>query len=148
MLRSWFGAAGVYLDRRVVALLFLGFSSGLPLPLVHATLSAWLTEVGVSLTAIGFVSLVGLAYALKFLWSPLIDRAPLPLLTRRLARRRSWTLVAQLVLIGAILMLARPDPSSAAGLWLTVFWAVVVALASAAKALPTPANPTAHPEQG
>ena len=82
-MRSWLDAAGVYGDRRVASLFFFGFSSGLPLALTGATLAAWFTETGASLTEIGLVSLVGLAYALKFLWSPLVDRLPVPLLTRR-----------------------------------------------------------------
>ena len=78
---------GVYGDPRVVSLLFFGFSSGLPLALTGATLAVWLTEAGVNLTNIGLVSLVGLAYAFKFLWSPLVDRLPIPGLTTLLGGR-------------------------------------------------------------
>ncbi|MDH5411350.1 MAG: MFS transporter, partial [Alphaproteobacteria bacterium] len=88
MIRAWLDSISVYRERRVLSLLFFGFSSGLPLLLVYSTLSAWLTEVGVSKTAIGFVSLVGTAYALKFLWSPLVDKLPVPILTGLLGRRR------------------------------------------------------------
>ena len=84
---------GVYGDRRVASLLFFGFSSGLPLALTGATLAVWLTEAGVDLTNIGLVSLVGLAYALKFLWSPLVDRMAIPGLTSTLGRRRGWMLL-------------------------------------------------------
>ena len=87
-LSSWAKAASVYLDRRVIAILFLGFSSGLPLALTGATLSVWLVEGGVAKTAIGMFALVGLPYTLKFAWAPLIDRLRLPVLTRLLGRRR------------------------------------------------------------
>ena len=70
-------------------MLALGFSSGLPLLLVFGTLSFWLREAGVSRTSIGFFSWVALAYGVKWLWSPLVDRLPLPLLSRWLGRRRS-----------------------------------------------------------
>lgn len=128
-MRAWADAAWVYGDRRVASLFFFGFSSGLPLALTGATLAAWFTETGASLTEIGLVSLVGLAYALKFLWSPLVDRLPLPLLTQLLGRRRSWLLVSQIALAGALLGLAAADPATMRG-W-TVFWAALVAFASA-----------------
>ncbi|NOZ01874.1 MAG: AmpG family muropeptide MFS transporter, partial [Deltaproteobacteria bacterium] len=121
----------VYLDRRVLSILFFGFSSGLPILLVGNTLSARLFEAGVSLTAIGFVTLVGLAYGFKFLWSPLVDRVPIPVLTRRLGRRRSWLLVSQLSLVAAIFGLAAADPSTPQGLNRTILWGLVVAFASA-----------------
>jgi PAT family beta-lactamase induction signal transducer AmpG len=131
MIRSWVGSASVYFERRVLSMLFFGFTSGLPLLLVYSTLSAWLTEVGISKTAIGFISLVGTAYALKFLWSPIVDKMPVPILTRLLGRRRSWMLVSQAVLIVAIYGMAGSNPETADGLWWMIFWAVVVAFASA-----------------
>ena len=131
MIRAWLDSVSVYRERRVLSLLFFGFSSGLPLLLVYSTLSAWLTEVGVSKTAIGFISLVGTAYALKFLWSPLVDKLPVPILTGLLGRRRSWMLVSQAVLIVSIYGMARSDPATPDGLWWMIFWAVVVAFASA-----------------
>jgi len=131
MIRAWLDSISVYLERRVLSLLFFGFSSGLPLLLVYSTLSAWLTEVGVSKTAIGFVSLVGTAYALKFLWSPLVDKLPVPILTRLLGRRRSWMLVSQVALIISIYGMAVSDPATVDGLWWMILWAVVVAFASA-----------------
>ena len=99
---GWIAAARVYGDRRVASLFFFGFSSGLPLALTGATLAAWFTENRVSLADIGLLSLVGTAYALKFLWSPLVDRARLPYFSRWLGRRRAWMLAAQLTLIGTI----------------------------------------------
>lgn len=131
MIRAWLDSISVYLERRVLSLLFFGFSSGLPLLLVYSTLSAWLKEVGVSKTAIGFVSLVGTAYALKFLWSPLVDKLPVPILTGLLGRRRSWMLVSQAALIVSIFGMAANDPATADGLWWMIFWAVIVAFASA-----------------
>ena len=146
MIRAWFDSISVYPERRVRSLLFFGFSSGLPLLLVYSTLSAWLTEVGVSKTAIGFVSLVGTAYALKFLWAPLVDKLSVPILTGLLGRRRSWMLVSQAALIVSIYGMSgtmAADPLAFEdfwhdspritpdALWWTVLWAVVVAFASA-----------------
>ena len=128
-MRRWLDAAWIYGDRRVASLFFFGFSSGLPLALTGATLAAWFTEAGASLTEIGLVSLVGLAYALKFLWSPLVDRLPLPLLTRFLGRRRGWLLLSQAALAVALIGLAAADPVTLRG-W-ALFWAAVVAFASA-----------------
>ena len=76
--QSWRTALAVYLDRRVASILFLGFSSGLPLALTGSTLAARLTLADVALTDIGLIGLVGIAYSLKFLWSPVVDRVPLP----------------------------------------------------------------------
>ncbi|MGE5514192.1 MAG: AmpG family muropeptide MFS transporter [Bacteroidota bacterium] len=100
-----------YFDRRVLMVLVLGFASGLPLLLTFSTLSAWLKGAGISRTAIGLFALVGTPYAFKFLWSPLIDRLPLPLLSRLLGRRRSWGLVIQALLILAVLALGATDPT-------------------------------------
>jgi PAT family beta-lactamase induction signal transducer AmpG len=126
---GWIAAARVYGDRRVASLFFFGFSSGLPLALTGATLAAWFAENEVSLADIGLLSLVGTAYALKFLWSPLVDRLPLPYLSQWLGRRRAWMLAAQLFLIGAIGAIALTVPAGLGG-W-TVAWAVVIAFASA-----------------
>lgn len=111
--------------------LLLGFSSGLPLLLTFSTLSAWLKSEGISRTAIGVFALVGTPYALKFLWSPLIDRLPLPVLTARLGRRRGWGVLIQVLLIGGILALGACDPVSQ--LWLTASLAVTVAFLSASQ---------------
>lgn len=98
---SWSDALKVYKEPKVIAMLFLGFSAGLPLFLVFGTLSIWLRREGIDRSTIGFVSWVTLIYGLKFLWAPLVDRLPLPLLTMWLGQRRSWMLLAQIgVLIG------------------------------------------------
>jgi MFS transporter, PAT family, beta-lactamase induction signal transducer AmpG len=96
-----------YLDRRVLLILPLGFASGLPLLLTFSTLSAWLATAGVSRAAIGAFAIVGTPYALKFLWSPLIDRLPPPI---PIGRRRGWGLAIQIVLIAAMLALGKCDP--------------------------------------
>src|SRR5262249_35569756 len=80
--RAWREALAIYAHPRVVQFLFLGFSAGLPFLLVFTTLSAWLRAFGVSRTAIGFLSWIGITYSIKFVWSPVVDRVPLPLLTR------------------------------------------------------------------
>ena len=109
----------------------MGFSSGLPLALTFGTLSYWLAEVGVSLTAIGLFGLVRSSYSLKFLWSPLIDRLAIPLLTARLGRRRSWALSIQLLLAAAIVALGLTDPRRNPAA--TALAAVVVAFLSASQ---------------
>jgi len=82
----------IYCQRRVLAIFILGFSSGLPLMLVFGVLSFWLREAGVSRSDIGYFSWVALAYAIKWLWSPLADNLQIPLLHSSLGRRRSWLL--------------------------------------------------------
>src|SRR5690348_1373081 len=107
--QGWFASLAVYGQPRLVAILLMGFSSGLPLALTFGTLSYWLAETGVSLTAIGLFGLVRTSYSLKFLWAPLIDRLPIPVLTARLGRRRSWALLIQFLLALAILALGMTD---------------------------------------
>lgn len=124
-------ALAVYRDRRVLSIVLFGFASGLPLLLVGPTLSAWLRDEGVSLTEIGFVTLVGMAYGLKFLWAPLVDRLPLPVLTRRLGRRRAWLLASQAGLMAALPVLGSADPSTPDGLRAVVVWGLAVAFLSA-----------------
>ncbi|MDH3895278.1 MAG: AmpG family muropeptide MFS transporter, partial [Chromatiales bacterium] len=76
---GWWDAVGVYRHRRVLAMLFLGFSAGLPFPLVFSTMSAWLRDYGIDKATIGFFAWVGLMYSIKVLWAPLVDRVRLPL---------------------------------------------------------------------
>lgn len=108
---SWRDTLETYKDRRMLTILALGFSSGLPAPLVFSNLSIWLRDVGVSRTEIGLFALVATPYAINFLWAPLLDRLRLPWLAARLGRRRSWALVTQIGLVAAILFLATTDPS-------------------------------------
>jgi PAT family beta-lactamase induction signal transducer AmpG len=126
---SWLQSLKIYQDYRILAVLFLGFASGLPLLLVYATLSAWLAESDVSKTAIGLFSWVSAAYSIKFLWSPLVDQIRLPLLGRLLGQRRSWLCVAQFGVIGGIIGMSFTDPGLSP--WHTALWAVVLAFASA-----------------
>src|SRR5258708_32418864 len=86
--RGWLDALAVYRQPRLIAILLMGFSSGLPLALTASTLSFWLAEIGVSPTTIGFFALVGISHNLKILWSPLFDPLPIPFLTPRPARPR------------------------------------------------------------
>ena len=109
--RGWGEAAAVYARGPVAAMLFLGFSAGLPFLLVFSTLSAWLAEHGVSRSAIGFFSWVGLTYSIKVFWAPAVDRLPLPYLTRQLGRRRSWMLLAMMGIAAGLLGMAHTDPS-------------------------------------
>jgi PAT family beta-lactamase induction signal transducer AmpG len=127
--RAWLRALAVYREPAVVRMLFLGFSAGLPLLLVFGTLSFWLREAGVDRTTIGFVSWVALAYAFKWAWAPLVDRLPLPWLTRALGRRRSWLLASQLVIAAGLVGMAVTDP--ALHLRLLVIFALLTAFASA-----------------
>lgn len=107
----WLQNLSLYLEPRIVALLALGFSSGLPLALTFGTLSLWLAESGISKTTIGLFALVGTPYTFKFLWSPLMDHMPIPLLTRWLGRRRSWAIVTQLFLMVSIFCLGLSHPA-------------------------------------
>lgn len=124
-------AAKVYREPRVIAILFLGFASGLPLALTFGTLTFWLAEAGIDKAAIGLFALVSIAYGWKFAWAPLIDRLPLPLLTRLLGRRRGWILFCQLALIASILALGATDPRT--DLLATAALAALVAFCSASQ---------------
>src|ERR1700712_4955853 len=101
----------VYLQRRVLIVLLLGFSSGLPLALSGSTLLVWMRESGVDLGTIGRFAVVGTPYTLKFIWAPLVDALHVPFFTRKFGRRRGWLLLSQLLLIVAILLLALTDPA-------------------------------------
>jgi PAT family beta-lactamase induction signal transducer AmpG len=103
---SWRDSLAVYLQPRVLIVMLLGFSSGLPLALSGSTLLIWMREDGVDLRTIGFFALVGTPYTLKFLWAPLVDALHVPVLTGLFGRRRGWLVFSQLLLIVAILLLA------------------------------------------
>ena len=119
----------VYLELATWRMALLGFSAGLPLLLVFGTLSFWLREAGIDRTAIGYMSWVGLAYGLKWVWAPLVDRMPLPVLARLLGRRRSWLLLSQLTIMAALVGMALTDPRQS--LTPVVWCALAVAFASA-----------------
>src|SRR5437588_6942129 len=122
-------AFSVYLQPRVLIVLFLGFSAGLPLALSGSTLLIWMRESGVNLKTIGLFALVGTPYAVKFAWAPLVDALDLPLLSPLLGRRRAWLVLAQLLLIGAIVFLGFCDPAVSPAL--VALGALCVAAASA-----------------
>lgn len=126
---DWVQALRIYLHPRVLGMLTLGFSAGLPTLLVLGTLSFWLREAGVDRATIGHLSWVGLAYGFKWAWAPLVDRLPLPLLTRWLGRRRAWLFLSQILIAVALIGLAGSDPVT--NLSSVVFFALVVAFASA-----------------
>jgi PAT family beta-lactamase induction signal transducer AmpG len=127
--RSWSDAIKVYGQPRVWAMMFLGFSAGLPLLLVFGTLSGWLARAGIDKTTIGFVSWVALVYGLKFMWAPIVDRLRLPLLGRMFGQRRSWMLLAQCSIIIGLLNMAANDPLL--NLEMLVWSALLVAFSSA-----------------
>src|SRR5579871_4841150 len=108
---SWRDSFAVYLQPRVLIVLFLGLSSGLPLALSGSTLLIWMREANVDLTTIGLFALVGTPYTIKFLWAPLVDALHVPLLNRYLGRRRGWLLLSQVALMIAIALLALTDPA-------------------------------------
>ncbi|HVW69316.1 MAG TPA: MFS transporter [Steroidobacteraceae bacterium] len=108
---GWLGAIRLYLQPRVLSMLFLGYSAGLPFFLVFATLSAWLRQAGVVRSTIGMLAWVGILYSIKFLWAPIVDRVPLPLLHRLLGRRRAWMLLAQIGLAAGLFKLSLADPA-------------------------------------
>jgi MFS transporter, PAT family, beta-lactamase induction signal transducer AmpG len=109
--RTWLDALRVYRNLRVLSMLFLGFSAGLPFFLVFSTLSAWLRQAGVERSTIGMLSWVGILYSIKFLWAPVVDRLPPPFLHRLLGRRRGWMLLAQLGLAVGLFKLSLSDPA-------------------------------------
>lgn len=126
---SWGATLRVYLEPATLRMLALGFAAGLPLLLVLGTLSFRLREAGVDRATIGHLSWVGLAYAFKWAWAPLVDRLPLPGLTRWLGLRRSWLLLSQLAIMAGLAGMALSNPQS--GLQAVVWYALIVAFASA-----------------
>jgi MFS transporter, PAT family, beta-lactamase induction signal transducer AmpG len=127
---SWREGWAVYLQRRVLIVLLLGFSSGLPLALSGSTLRFWMRESGIDLETIGLFALVGLPYTVKFVWAPLVDALDVPFLSAWLGRRRGWLIVSQLALIVAIVLLGLCNPAFMP--WYIVFGvALLVATASA-----------------
>ena len=110
-------------------MLFLGFSAGLPLLLILGTLSFWLREAGIDRSTIGYLTWVGLIYAFKWMWAPLVDRLSIPLLSTLFGRRRSWLLFAQLLIVLGLVGMASIDPK--VQLTPVVWCALLVAFGSA-----------------
>ena len=126
---SFTEALAVYLQRRVLVVLLLGFSSGLPIVLVGATLQAWMKTSGIDVKTIGLFAAVAIPYNIKFLWAPLVDALDVPFLAKAFGRRRAWLLLSQAWLIAAIALLACCDPVASA--FLVAVAAFIVAAASA-----------------
>jgi len=128
-IRRFLAGFGVYLDRRMLALFFLGFSSGLPRLLVYSTLSFWLSKEGLSIKTVGLFASTALPYNVKFLWAPLVDRFRLPFLADWLGLRRAWMVLSQVGLVGAIVALSKVDVGAEP--LLTAQLAILVAVFSA-----------------
>ena len=126
---NWRSALAVYSRPRVIAMTFLGFSAGLPFLLVFSTLSAWLRDSGLALSTIGFFSWIGITYSIKVFWAPVVDRAPLFILTKRMGKRRSWMVSAQLMIALGLAGMAMCDPQ--AQLQQIAIFALLVAFGSA-----------------
>ena len=128
-IESWLKDFRVYLEWPCLRMLFLGFSAGLPLLLILGTLSFWLREAGIDRSTIGYLTWVGLIYAFKWMWAPLVDRLSIPVLSRLFGRRRSWLLFAQLLIILGLIGMASIDPK--VQLTPIVWCALLVAFGSA-----------------
>jgi PAT family beta-lactamase induction signal transducer AmpG len=127
---AWYSGILAYFQPRPFLMLLLGFSAGLPFLLTASTLSAWLREVGIDRTTIGFLSWIGFAYSTKWLWSPLVDQLPLPFLEARFGRRRSWMLTAQILIVLGLIGFAfsAPGPEQLGAM---ILFALLVAFSSA-----------------
>ncbi|BHH82919.1 AmpG family muropeptide MFS transporter [Desulforhopalus sp. 52FAK] len=128
---SWQQTVKAWLHPKAIAMLFLGFSAGLPILLIFSSLSVWLREAGVDRSAVTYFSWAALGYSFKFLWAPLIDLLPVPVLSRLLGRRRAWMLVAQFGVIGAICSMALVDPIEQTALTIIALSAVCLGFSSA-----------------
>ena len=126
---SWREALQVYAKPAALRMFFLGFASGLPLLLVLGTLSFWLREAGIELHVIVMVTWFGLAYGFKWVWAPLVDRLPIPILSRLMGRRRSWLILSQCMVAVSLLAMAFCDPKQA--LQPMVIFTLITAFASA-----------------
>ena len=120
---------GVYLKKKLIIIFFLGFSAGLPFLLMFSTLTAWLYQVGVDKTTIGLFVLTGSVFTLKFVWAPIVDSVPLPILTNILGQRRSWLFSSQIICLLSLIGMGLSNPSN--GLGLTILFAIILAFASA-----------------
>jgi PAT family beta-lactamase induction signal transducer AmpG len=127
--KSWNSILQTYAQWRTLRMLGLGFSAGLPLLLIFGTLSFWLREAGVNRTTIGFLSWIGLMYGFKWAWAPLVDRLPIPFLSRRIGRRKSWLLLAQGLVILGLIGMSQADPAQ--NLSILVWCTLLVAFGSA-----------------
>lgn len=130
--KSWLDNVRVYGDGRAIAMLLLGLSAGLPILLIFSSLSLWLREAGVARSAVTYFSWAALGYSFKFIWAPLVDVLPLPLLTRYLGQRRSWLLLSQIMVVAAIIAMASVNPAASTnGLTMMAIAAVALGFSSA-----------------
>ncbi len=134
---TWLQSAALYKEPRILSILFLGFSSGLPFLLTLATLHVWLTEVGVTKSTIGLFAAVTLPYSFKFIWAPMIDRLQLPILGDVFGHQKSWMLFSQVMLVITLIALGRSDPTQHIGM--TALCAFLVSLFSATQDICTEA---------
>jgi PAT family beta-lactamase induction signal transducer AmpG len=125
---SWGEAVKIYRQPEVIRMIFLGFSAGLPLLLVFSTLTAWLTDLDISRTSIGFFGWVGITYSIKFFWAPIVDRLKIPWLTSKIGQRRSWILLGQIGIILGLIAMVLMDPR--VSLFSCAICAVLVAFSS------------------
>jgi len=128
-IHSWKEAFLVYIKPRVLGMIFLGFAAGLPFLLVFSTLSAWLSDVGIERTIIGFFSWVGITYSIKVFWAPVVDSLSIPVLTRLLGKRRSWMILAQTGIATGLLGMAFTNPTEE--IHMVAWFALLVAFSSA-----------------
>ena len=122
--KSWTDSVRAFRHPRVVTMLFLGISAGIPILLIFSSLSLWLREAGVERAAVTYFSWAALGYSFKFVWAPLADKLAIPILTDWLGRRRGWLLLSQLMIIAAISLMASIDPATdtlTAMAWAAVF---------------------------
>jgi len=108
---SWLTTVSAFKHPRVITMLFFGISAGLPLLLIFSSLSLWLREAGVEKSAVTYFSWAALGYSFKFIWAPLVDKLPLPLLTQKFGRRRAWLLLSQVMIMAAISLMAFINPA-------------------------------------
>lgn len=129
---NWLETLLAFRHPRVVTMLFLGFSAGIPILLIFSSLSLWLREAGVERATVTYFSWAALGYSFKFVWAPLVDQLPLPWLSRMMGRRRAWMLVAQFMIVVAILCMAATNPQSGQNqLTIMAFSAVLLGFSSA-----------------
>lgn len=129
--KSWQQAMMAYLDCRALIMLFLGFSAGMPILLIFSSLSLWLREAGVDRSVVTMFSWAALGYSFKFIWAPLIDAVPLPVLTAKMGRRRAWMLMSQIGVVLAIVLMASINPAEQSLLSMMAMAAVLLGFSSA-----------------
>ena len=128
---SWLDTIQAFQHPRVITMLFLGFSAGVPILLIFSSLGLWLREAGVSKSSVTFFSWAALGYSFKFVWAPLVDKLPIPFISKLLGRRRSWMLLSQISIIIAILWMAQTNPTDPSSLTMMALAAVLLGFSSA-----------------